>query len=65
MKDIIDWAINCLKKEPETGFRAVGRLRKTSLRVIELSSVLAPPQSRYATTPKLHLGSVKVEEYEV
>jgi len=64
MEDVKDWAIDCLK-EPETGSREAERTQKTTLRIIELSSVLALPQPRYGATPRRHLGSVKVEEYEV
>jgi len=41
--------------------------RKTTLRVIELSSVLTdtPRRPKYGASPIFHLGSVKVEEYEV
>ena len=62
MNDVKDWAIDCLK-DPETGFREADEIQRITLRVIELSSVLAFPWPRYGTTPRFRLDSVKVEEY--
>ena len=64
MNDVKDWAIDCLK-ESETGFREAEGMRRITLKVIELGSVLALPQPRYDATLRFHLDSVKVEEYEV
>jgi len=57
------WAADCLKK-PRTGHHR-GEGKKITLRVIELGSVFTLPRPSEITLTRFHLGSVKVEEYEV
>jgi len=62
-----DSAIDCLK-ELETECQQVEGKKKTTLRVIELSSVFTSTRRHpgyVATSPIFHLGSVKVEDYDV
>ena len=60
-----DWAIDCLKR-PRTRRHKGGGRKETTLRVIELSSVFNPlPRYGDGGLLRFHLGSVKVEEYEV
>jgi len=50
-----------VRSKPEMG------RRRTTLRIIELNSVLTdtPRHLKYGASPIFHLGSVKVEEYDV
>ena len=65
MKGAEDWTIDCLKR-PGTGCHERGRRKQTTLRVIELNSVFNQvPRVGDGDLLRFHVGSVKVEEYEV
>ena len=64
MKGAKGWAVGRLK-ELETGDHRGEGSKKTTLRVIELSSVFTLQQPNDTAPPRFHLDSVKVEECEV
>ena len=66
IQTVKDVAIDCLK-ELETGCQQGEGRTKTTLRIIELNSVLTdtPRRLSHGASPIFHLSSVKVEEYGV
>ena len=63
-KGVKGWVVGWLK-EPKTGDHREGGGKKTTLRVIELSSLFTLQWPNDTVTPRFHLDSVKVEECEV
>ena len=63
MKGAKDWAISCLKVN--TGRQEGDGKKRAILRLIELSPGPTLPSPGDHTLLKSHLGSVKVEEYEI
>jgi len=64
MGSVKDWATDWFKESNTGHHKGEGR-KKITLRVIELHSAHSPPTPVNRSPWELHLGSVKVEEYEV